>query len=165
MQRLALILLLTLTLSACGFHLRGSQQNTETDIATVFIRSSAADRVSNELKSQLGNSGTQITNSLEEAEYILGLSREAIHRSVLSVSATTGKVDEYQLILSVIMSVGKPGQDKLLASETIRITRAYAFDESAVLGKVAEEKWLEEELVRQAAAQIIRKLSAATRAK
>ena len=163
MKPLSLLLLLTLILSACGFHLRGSQQKTARDIATVFIRINAADRVATEVRAQLGNAGVRITNSLQEAEYILGLSQEAIRRSVLSVSATTGKVEEYQLVLSVTMNVGKPEQDALLADETIRLTRDYAFDEDTVLGKATEEQLLEEELVRQAAARIMRKLNAATR--
>ena len=159
MKQLSLILILTLTISACGFHLRGFQQAAKTDIATIFIRTSAANRVTNEVRSQLKSSGAEVTGSLEKAEYILGISREAIRRSVLSVSATTGKVDEYQLVLSVSMTIGKPGQDELLADETIRVSRDYTFDEDAILGKTAEEELLEEELVRQASSQIMRHLN------
>ncbi len=162
-KQLSLTLLLALALSACGFHLRGSQQSTEVDIAGLFLRSTAADRVGAAVKSQLENAGTALSPSLAKAEYILSLSREAIRRSVLSVSANTGKVDEYQLELSVNMSIAKPGQDELVAAETIRVARGYAFDEDAILGKAAEEKLLEDELLRQAAAQIIRRLRAAIR--
>lgn len=163
MKQLSLILLICLTLSACGFHLRGSQVAAKADVADIFLRSSGATRVSKELNSQFESTGTKVTKSLEKAEFILSVNGEKIRRSVLSVSASTGKVEEYQLILTVGMTVSKPGQEDLLASETIRVARDYAFDEDAVLGKHAEEQRLEQELFGQAASQIIRRLSAVAR--
>ena len=158
-----LLLLALLTLSACGFHLRGSQVATSASYSRLYIDSVAASNITAEVKSQLGTADKTITATAGEAEYTLRLENESVQRSVLTVSAVTGKVEEYQISVSVRMSVYDEKGEPLLDNEGIRVIRDYTFDEDAVLGKFTEEEVLKEELTQRAASQIIRRLEAVTK--
>ena len=98
-----------------------------------------------------------------ESDYILNINNESYNRSIISVSATTGRVEEYQLILSATISASKKDENTIINNETITITRDYAYDESAVLGNDNEETIIKEDMARQAASRIIRRLNAASR--
>lgn len=153
------LLLLT---SACGFHLRGSQ-TTKFDISNVYIHSSSATKLATEVKSQLTSSGSSVAASSDTAKYILTLKEERFEKSVLSVNAATGKVEEYQILYTAKMDVSQ-GDGKLLAeNDRISSSRDFTFDENAVLGKFSEEELLQEDIVRRAASQVLRRLQALTK--
>jgi LPS-assembly lipoprotein len=158
-----LLVILLFTLSACGFHLRGSQQRAAAIVVSkVYVVNAGASTVTPIVKSQLAGAGATAVESIAKAEYTLTLEREYFEQTVLSVSATTGKVEEYQITLTLYMSVVDAKGVELLAGEPIRSVRDYTFDEDAVLGKFAEEQVLREELSRQAAAEILRRFNTAT---
>ena len=58
------------------------------------------------------------------------------------------------------MTVTELSDAAVLANESINVARDYIFDEDAVLAKFTEEKILQEDLIQQAAARIIRRLNA-----
>ena len=156
------ILLLTLlTLGACGFHLRGTQVNaTKAGVAVIAVKSLSAQQVTDHVISQLQLGGTKIVDVTDKKAYILTLRNEGFVRDMLSVSAETGKVKEYQLTLHVIMSLSGPGAKLLVNNETIEVSRDYTFDESSILGKSNEETSLREDLINQVSAQIVRRVNA-----
>lgn len=158
----SLLLLALLLTSSCGFHLRGSQSATSTTIARIAINDASATGVGNEVKIQLNDAGTTIVASPDGTEFTLSLAEQLLNKSVLSVSAITGKAEEYQLVLTVKMTVTGADQTELLSGQQIRITRDYAFNDEALLGSVSEQRLLEQEMIRQAASQIIRRLNALT---
>jgi LPS-assembly lipoprotein len=157
-----LLIVLLFTLTACGFHLRGWQQTAAVEVAKIYVSSLGANNVVREVKSQLQGAGASAVASAAEAEFTLRIERENFNQTVLSVSATTGKVEEYQITLTVTMSVVDASGKELLVGEGIRLARDFTFDEDAVLGKAAEEDVLREDLIRQTAAQILRRLNAVT---
>ncbi len=160
-----LIIVLLFTLSACGFHLRGSQQKTSVEISKVFVSNISGGSVANEVKLQLVSASARSVESADKAKYILRLEKEFIDRSVLSVSADTGKVEEYQLTLTVFLTLIDSKGKELITGDEIRLSRDYTFDEDAVLGKFEEEKVLRDELVSEAASEIIRRLDAEARSR
>ena len=162
MKTQTLLIFLLFSLAACGFHLRGSQQTTAVEVAKVYVSSLGANKVAREVKLQLQGAGASAVASVGEAEYTLRLERENFDQTVLSVSATTGKVEEYQITLTVTMSVVDASGKELLVGEGIRLARDFTFDEDVVLGKAAEEDVLRGDLIRQIAAQILRRLNAVT---
>ncbi len=165
MRRILLLLVpLLLITTACGFHLRGSRPQAEVDAVTsVQIVSKRAADVSKEVTGQLQQADIEIVEEEGTAEYLLTLANERVERNVLSVSAETGKAEEYQLLLTVYMSLERPGEETLLQDELIEVSRDYTFDEDAVLGKFSEEQVLREEMIQRAASQIILRLNAAAR--
>ena len=153
--------LVMLLAQGCGFHLRGQEPGVRADRAySVYIRAAGASLLADAVKSQLAISNANIRDGIEGVDYVLTLSAEEFSREVLSVSAETGKVEEYQVVFRSLISIGKVDGEQLADAQVIRVTGDYTFDEEAVLGKFAEEEAIKEELVRQAAEQIIRRLNA-----
>ena len=159
------IALLVLTLAqGCGFHLRGHAPETRLErLSSVYVRAIAASQIADEVKSQLTIANVSIKTSMEGADYSLTLSNERFDRRVLSVSAETGKVEEYQITFTNLISISGAGGEQLVNNQIIRVSKDYTFDEEAVLGKLAEEEVTREELVEQAAEQIMRRLNAVTK--
>ncbi len=155
-----LVILLLFSLSACGYHLRGSSpKKTRAEVAKVFVAEKRAAAVALQVREQLSLTGAKPAKEVEKAEYILNLEGERFEQTVLSVSAQTGKVEEYQVSLSLFISLREAGGKELLAREEIRFSKDYTFDEDAVLGTFEEEEALNKELVDLAADEIIRRLN------
>jgi LPS-assembly lipoprotein len=148
-------------ITSCGYQLRGSGDYAATSLSSVSIRASAAKTVAAQVRSQLQLSGVDLEKL--ESDYILNINNESYNRSIISVSATTGRVEEYQLTLSTTVSASKKDENTIINNETITVTRDYAYDESAVLGNDNEETTIKEDMARQAASRIIRRLNAASR--
>lgn len=159
-----ILLPLLLLLCACGFHLRGSQvAATKSAVTSLAVKSVSAGQVTDQVTSQFKLGGTRIKEVQDRGDYLLTLSNEGFDRDVLSVSADTGKVKEYQLTLHVVMSVNAPDGKSLVDNETITASRDYTFDESSILGKSNEEMSVREDLVRQVSGQIVRRVDAVLR--
>jgi len=156
--RLLLICLMILT-SACGFHMRGSQL-TGFDVANIYINPAGAPKLAKEVRSQLAGAGITLALSSEDASYIITLKEERFEKSVLSVSAATGKVEEYQIVYKAKMDAAHADGKNIVQNDKIRSARDFTFDENAVLGKFSEEEILHEDLVRRAASQVLRRLQA-----
>lgn len=156
--RLLLICMLILT-SACGFHLRGSQ-HTEFDVANIYINPASAPKLAKEVKSQLAGAGVTLASSVQDASYVITLKEEHFEKAVLSVSASTGKVEEYQIVYKAKMDAADADGRNIVKNDRIRSSRDLTFDENAVLGKFSEEELLHEDLVRRAASQVLRRLQA-----
>ena len=144
----------------CGYHLRGQAPQTRAKGGYgIYIAASAASQVAAAVAAQLAVSGVTITDSREGSDYVLSIHGEEFVRQVVSVSPATGKVEEYQVILTGRISISESGGEQLVTNQAIRVSGDYAFDEDAALGKFAEEETIKEELVEQAAARIIRRLN------
>ena len=154
--RLLLIYILLLT-TACGFHLRGSQ-TTKINIDNVFINGGSA--LAAVVKSQFINSGVSHATSAQSAAHIVTLKETNFEKSVLSVSPTTGKVEEYQILFQAKIDAMRADGTYIVENEKITVTRDFAFDETEVLGEFSEESIIQEDLVRRAASQIHRRLQA-----
>ena len=156
--RLLLIYFLLLT-TACGFHLRGSQ-TTKISIENIFINGDSAQALAEEVKSQFLNAGTSFAVSSQDASYVITLKESRFEKSVLSVSPTTGKVEEYQIMFQAKMDVIRADGTYIIENEKINLIRDFAFDENAVLGEFSEESIIQKDLVRHAANQVLRRLQA-----
>ena len=154
--RLLLIYFLLLT-TACGFHLRGSQ-TTKINVDNIFIIGGSA--LAEEVKSQFLNAGTSFAASSQDASYVITLKESRFEKTVLSVSPTTGKVEEYQMVFQAKMDAMRSDGTYIIENEKIMVIRDFAFDENAVLGEFSEESIIQEDLVRHAANQVLRRLQA-----
>jgi len=163
MKHYYLFLLTILFIASCGFHLRGSRPQAQSTDSAIYLSETGAAGVAAEVRSQLRAAGASLATGRDAADFILRLSNETIDQSVLSVSAVTGKVEEFQLILTVTMSVTDRKNNQLIADQPVRLARDYTFDTEAVLGSAFQRSILEEELVKQAASQIIRRLDTIAR--
>jgi LPS-assembly lipoprotein len=159
MKARLLLICMTILTTACGFHLRGSQL-TELDIPDIYVTNSGAPKLAAEAKSQLERAGVKTTASSDDAAYIVTFKNESIEKSVLSVSASTGKAEEYQLNYKATMDVIDSNGAGITQNDRIQAIRDFTEDQDAVLGKFSEEQVINEDLVRSAAQQALRRLRA-----
>jgi LPS-assembly lipoprotein len=152
-----------LLLTACGFHLRGYKEPATLQVSSVYLQAADNSDIAQAVRNQLKVNKTRLTDTAEEAQYVLNLGKQKVQRRVLSVSATTGKAEEYQLILSVVISISASDGEALLSDQLIKVSRDYTFDANAVLGKSAEEEELLGDMVDQAVDHIFNRLNAVAR--
>lgn len=149
-------LLLIFSLTACGFHLRGSNS---LPFKSAVIQAQRAGTLAALIKQQLNEQGVNTDPAKpEEANIVIHLMNENIERRVLVISALTGKQEEVEINYRAEVEVKKINGTILLEKQSLSLVRDLNIDPSIVLAKDAEEQILREELVRELAAQIMRRL-------
>lgn len=150
---------LALLLSACGFHLR-NQESIAIPAESVYLDISGSGYIGREVRDQLMLTDIRLTESAEDADYIIRVNNQSYEREVLSVSPRTGKVEEYELILTVMLSVLTGDGESLASNEPLSASRDYLYDDSAVLSSGDEQELLREEMTRQIANHALLRASA-----
>ncbi len=157
--RLFALLLPAALLAGCGWHLRGATNMPE-GIENVYIQ--APNRALKDAWSmQLSESGIQVTDEEKEAGARLVVDAESFDRRVLSVDPDTGKVREYSLAYTATLHIERADGSILLAPYTVRQTRNFVFDETAVIGAENEENTLRREMRLSAVQQVQRRIAGA----
>jgi LPS-assembly lipoprotein len=158
----------TLTLTACGFQLRGAatypftsvfvQRPAAFGVGTINVTGTAAPVVPDVI-SGLISSGVQIKTKIEDADFAIRFLQVFFDKRVLSLSGG-GRAREFELEYRVRYEFvdaqgrawGEPGE--------ITIRRDFSFAESQALAKEGEEAQLTRDMQLDAAAQILRRLQA-----
>jgi len=153
-----LLLLCTCMVTSCGFRPRGAVE-LPADVRQVFVQAPAA--ITDELEVFLDAGGARLIDNREEADAVIAVQSEAYHRRVLSVDPNTGKEREFELVYTVSFAVRREDGSMLVAPQTVKLRRDYVFDAEAVIGKGREEGVLRDEMRRDAAQSIVRRMEAA----
>lgn len=156
-----LLILTLLSLTACGFHLRGSFEIPPYLQTVQVLDASPATRIAPELKRALQNEGVALTDDTAQANAVLRLQSESFTRRVQAVDAD-GKAQEYGLRYGVVFSVLGPDGAVWLNNASVSASRDLRFSEFAVLGTGGEEDQLRIEMRRDAVRGILRQLSRVT---
>lgn len=157
-----LLLLCTLLLAGCGFHLAGARELPQS-LRVVYIDSAMPYRVTElpvetALRSLLRRRGGEVTGNPGLATTVIRLSELRETREVLSIG-TDGKAIEYRLASSLRYEVTSGGS-ALLPPATLSASRDYSFQPQQVLAKEAEEVRLREHIQGQLAELIMLRLEA-----
>lgn len=153
---LTLLLLLTISLTGCGFHLQH-----ETEVPTQFKTMSYMSydpygRLSRNIKELLSDNKVTLINNDTSTKYpTLKIIKESLNRNTISIYQD-GKAAEYQLVLSVQAQMIT--EDQQIYPINVRIFRTFFDNPSAALAKTVEQNLIEDEMYKQAAKQIIGKL-------
>ncbi len=152
------VLMFTLLLGACGFHLRG-QGAFALPFQTLYVQS-ANDYTPliGELKRAIEANGVQLTNSQDQAQLTLHIVSEAQDRQILSLSGG-GRVREYRLQYHVSLHAYDHKQQDWLAPEEITLRRDFSYDDTQILAKEQEETMLYQNMRGDAVQQILRRLN------
>ncbi|WP_426078733.1 LPS assembly lipoprotein LptE [Janthinobacterium sp. PSPC3-1] len=154
---------LVLTLSACGFHLRGSNGSFMLPFATMNIGLPDTSPLAIDLKRYIRAIGsTEIVDTREAADAtleVLADPEKTRTKSILSLNSN-GRVREYQLGYSIQFRVVDKAGNVLLGLTTIALNRPIAFNESQVLAKETEEAQLYRDMRNDLVQQIMRRLAA-----
>ena len=149
---------LLLLLAGCGFQMQGAftvptgMERTyiaTDDQYTLFYR---------ELRRSLQQNGMQFADTPADATAVFSIHLDRTDQRVLSVSARNVPT-EYEVYYSIQYSVDS-GDQNLLSRQLLTVTRAYTYDETAVLGKAREEGLLREAIVGDLVRIVLKQLGA-----
>lgn len=150
-----------LGVGSCGFHLRGSGGGYALPPALAQLRVVSAGAAVNEplaqeVRTVLVQAGATLVE--DPAAPALTLLGESVASRVASVDTTTGKASEYILQYSAGFRLDGPVP---LPEQTVRLQADYAFNPAQVLAKEQEERELVRAMRRDAAQQIVRRITRA----
>ena len=153
-----IVLILSLPLAACGFHLRG-QQAFALPFQTLYVQS-ANDYAPfvNELKSAIQENNVRITESPEQAQLTLQIVSEVADKQILSLSGA-GRVLEYRLQYRISLRAYDSKQRDWLAPQEITLQRDFSYDDTQVLAKEQEEALLYQSMRGDAVQQVLHRLN------
>ncbi|MDN4501248.1 LPS assembly lipoprotein LptE [Alteromonadaceae bacterium BrNp21-10] len=160
---LLLTVALSISLSACGFKLRGDFTLPDNLQKIELLGVSNNDPLFREVKSRLQHYKISVTdkNPLNGRDEIslprLTLLQDNLERRLLSLFAT-GQVAEYELIYTVSYTLLMPGENDT-RHISFDIVREHQDDPDAVLAKSRELNLILKEMRRQAADKIMRQLT------
>ena len=141
-----LILCITLTLSACGFHPRGAYQLPH-ELTQVYLEGGSP-AMREQLRQQIAKSGGKLTESRSGSMMVIKLFDEQFQRRTLSLSAR-GKANEYELYYRVEYELATSQDAILLPRQPLEVRRDYYNDQQAILARDNEEATLRGEMTQQ----------------
>jgi LPS-assembly lipoprotein len=155
---LAFTLLLSCTLAACGFQLRGSGGGSLPEDWKLmhFVSGNPNSEMSREVQSQLSASGVQWLER-DEANYSLRLGPERFSQRNLSLNAQA-RAAEFELTMQVNFSVTATGGGEALPDTTATVVKQMENDPRNVVGKAEEVRLLRSEMRAELARQILRRI-------
>ncbi|MWN31189.1 MULTISPECIES: LPS assembly lipoprotein LptE [unclassified Gilliamella] len=152
---LALLMLLAISLTGCGFHLQHETEVPERFKTLSYISYDPYGRLSREMKELLHDNKVTLTSNATEKVPSLRMLSENLSRNTISIYQD-GKAAEYQLVLTVDAQVVIAGQQTYPIN--VRVFRTFFDNPSEALAKTVEQDLIENEMFKQAAKQVIRKL-------
>ncbi len=154
----ALLLVASMLLTACGFHLRG---------AYVFAFKTASIEVPGalpefalQLRRVLQNEGSiVVVESSAKPQARIRMLEVFSDKRILSLSSG-GKVREFALEQRIRFDVVDENDRELLAATTIAATRDFSYSDAQALAKEGEERLLRNDMQSDLIAQMLRQLQA-----
>lgn len=156
--RVIAILLVAMTLSACGFQLRGQAA---IPYKTLFIETSGYSLFAIDLERAIrSGSKTRIVDSRDESVAVLKIVGEVQEKQILALSSA-GKVLEFELRYRVAFRLTDRAGTDLTAPGEIYLRRYMTYEDTEVLAKESEELLLYRDMKADAVQQMLRRLSVA----
>lgn len=153
---LMLIMLLSLSLTGCGFHLQHETEVPAQFKTMSYISYDPYGSLSRNIKELLIDNKVNLVDNLATAQYpSLRIIKDALHKDTTSIYQD-GKAAEYQLVLTVEAQMIIAGKD--IYPINVKVFRTFFDNPATALAKSAEQALIEQEMYKQAAKQIIRKL-------
>ena len=155
------LLALTLSLSACGFHLRGHDlQSAAFPFKSLYLKYSAQTPFITDLQNNLQLYKITLATSSEQADLTLDISGENSSKKILALSGA-GQVLEYELRYRVSLRAYDKQMQEWMPADEILLLRTLTYDATQILAKEQEEVLLYRDMRSDAVQQIMRRLSRA----
>lgn len=151
-----LFLVIAITLSSCGFKLKGSY---EIPYQTIYLQAVGESRVGRIIKRQIQRkSNIEIVQTLSAAEATINILEEVSTRAV-AVLSNVGSVDEYELIYTVRYRIGQGQNSSSMQEGQIVLRRKITHSDLDIAAKSNEEDVLINDMASEAATGILVRLS------
>jgi LPS-assembly lipoprotein len=152
------IVVASLLLSACGFHLRGAYS---LPFDTLYVALPESSELRAIIKRNIeASTQTRVVDDAKDAQATLHILLDAPAKSILSLNSA-GRVREFRLTRNFAFKVTDSKGGEFVPQSTIAISREMTFDDAAVLSKEAEEVLLWRDIQNDLVQQLMRRLAAA----
>ena len=152
------LLLMALTLAACGFHLRGSNlKDVQFAFKSLYLKAPGETPFVVDLRRVLKSNNIELLPVADKADLVLEVVSEQTTKQILSLSGA-GRVKEYQLFYRVSLRAYDNQQNDWLPAEEISLSRILPYDDEQVLAKEQEEAALYKDMRVDAVSQAVRRL-------
>ncbi|MFW2571402.1 MULTISPECIES: LPS assembly lipoprotein LptE [Legionella] len=145
-------------LTACGFHLRGMVDMPPWLNNVAIVTQNAHRDLGPLLKDQLQAYNIKVSPNVTQADYLLIIEKDSSQQQITNVSASTAP-RQYQLFYDVQFSLVSKQGNTIIPSNHVISTRQLTVNNDRILGSDSEETLLYGEMRRDAAMQIINRLS------
>jgi LPS-assembly lipoprotein len=160
LSRVLIILLMSMSLSSCGFHLRGNIPLPEI-IKNMFVKAPEG-TFKDGIEDVLTNAGAELATTQEGADVILVVMTADTRRDVGTLDER-GLANSYDLTFTVRYQMVDQGGEVVRETKTVRERRRFDFDPNLVVETESEERELQEDMEQDVALKIVRQLSTMTR--
>ncbi len=148
------VLMLSLVVTACGFHLRGQLPLPEA-VSVIYIDADRSD-FTRELEDSLRGAGAKLVDDPAQAKAILQIADEYAEREALTLN-TDGRATSYKLFYTVEYLLAN-GKQELLKEGRVEEQRQYSFDSGQAGRQEREEEELLEEMYKELALKLVRQI-------
>lgn len=156
--RLCIALALALLLAGCGFQFRDSGQWPAAYGAVLVNEVPPARDFALALRRALQEKGATLTEKSAEARLIIDVKDVTRERKVTALN-TAGKATEYEVIYQVRFSARHGDGKAVLPVQAVQDRRNYAYAPARALGHDQQEDRMIQAMVRQVAAEVVRRLA------
>lgn len=157
--RFVAIAAVALSLSACGFHLRGNIPLSD-GIKKMYL-SAPEGAFKDLLQERLEYLGATITKAPEAADVILNVAKAGTSRTVGTLDEF-GKVNSYNISFKVNYTLVDSAEKPIRPSKRLSESRRYNFSAENVIQSESEEASLIEDMEQEIVLKIIRQLASIT---
>ena len=151
------------SLSACGFHLRGSGGHYTLPFPAMYVGLPESSPLAIDLKRNIRvNGNTVVVSDPAKADGVIEVltdPEKTRTKSILSLNSN-GRVREYLLAYNIVFRVRDKLGNELLAPTTISLNRPITFDETQLLAKEQEEALLYKDMQTDLVQQMMRRMAA-----
>jgi len=157
-----LLMIMMFALTGCGFHLRGvfDADSLKWLNSVAIVIQKAHKDLEPLLKSQLIAYDISVTTDPALAEYWLIVDNETITQNITSISSST-TARQYEITYTVSFKLQRAKGAEVIPFNKIVITRQITLNSNRILGSSDEEELQKNEMRRDAAMQIIYRLTLA----
>ena len=162
----ALVRTLALVLAAawlggCGYQLRGSAASGDQAASLSEVYVDGPGWLVDEFEVLLESSGGEVLDAPRKGAPAVKMVTEQFERRIVSVDSSTGKTREIEIVYTLRFNLRDEGGAALFQNERLSLRRDLSIDPDAVLGKVSEESLIQQEMQRDAASQLLRRVQSA----
>ena len=159
----AIVLAVSLAVSACGFHLRGDGGHYTLPFPTMYVGLPDSSPLAIDLKRNINaNGSTTVVSNRQEADGVIDVisnPERTKAKSILSLN-NNGRVRQYLLAYSIVFRVLDKQGAELLGPTSIALSRPIDFNENQLLAKEQEEALLYKDMQTDLVQQMMRRIAA-----
>ena len=151
-----LLLGIAITLSSCGFKLKGSY---EIPYQTIYLQAEVESRVGRVIKKKIQRtSNVDLVQTASAAEVAINILSEVSARTV-AVLSNEGRVDEYELVYTVVYRFDSLNESINTVDHQLVLRRKITHSDLDIAAKSNEENALINDMASEAATRILVRLS------